>query len=79
MYDPSWSIIIYDPRMPYYTELEISTAKYEAIIAMSRSYGHNYPNVTAIELVYWDNVVTKAGYKVVLLVIFIEHVTLMMI
>ena len=49
--------------MPYYTQLEIWTAKYAATIEMTGSYGRNYNNATAAELVHWDNVVTKSGYR----------------
>ena len=49
--------------MPYYTQLQVWTDNYAATIGMSGSYGHDYCNASAAELVHWDNVVTKTGCR----------------
>ena len=61
MCDPTKSGIDGDPRRPYYTKVEGWTQKYATGIGLGGSYGHEFKQVLAQELVHFDAALIRDG------------------
>jgi hypothetical protein len=61
MCDPTKSGIDGDPRRPYYTKVEAWTQKYATTLGLGGSYGHEFKQVLAQELVHFDAALVRDG------------------
>ena len=63
MCNPSRSGILYDPRLPFYSEVEKFLQLYAIQIDLGGAYGHSFKNLKIDELVHFDGVVVRDGVR----------------
>jgi hypothetical protein len=59
--DPAKSGITNNPRMPFFSKVENWSQKYAATMGIGGSYGHEYKQVMATELLHFDMAVVRDG------------------
>jgi hypothetical protein len=59
--NPAKSSISDNPRMPFYSKVENWSQKYAATMGIGGSYGHEYKQVMATELLHFDMAVVRDG------------------